>query len=125
MPIQVQLGRDEEFLTESLEVSGHAGQVFDSDQPDISGSDIDISALLNTFDQNSAVSSPTVKKHHKVAGNQSDICESDIDISALLNIFYQNSAVSSPTVKNIIRLHNRVILLRWWGTEGGGGGGGG
>ena len=45
IPVQLQLARDEEFLTESLEASGHAGQVFDSDHYDTSGSDIDISAL--------------------------------------------------------------------------------
>ena len=66
IPIQLQLARDEEFLTESLEASGHTGQVFDSDQSDIRRSGIDISALLNTSDQNSPVSSHIAKKHHKV-----------------------------------------------------------
>ena len=53
----------------SLEASGHAGQVPDSDQSDISGSDIDISALLNSSDQNSPASSPTVKKSQKITNS--------------------------------------------------------
>ena len=48
IPIQLQLARDEDFLAGSLEASGHAGRVPDSDQSDISGSDIDLSALLNS-----------------------------------------------------------------------------
>ena len=60
IPIQLQLARDEDFFAGSLEASGHAGQVPDSDQSDINGSDIDISALLNSSDQNSPSSSPTV-----------------------------------------------------------------
>ena len=48
IPIQFQLARDGDFLAGSLEASGLAGQVSDSDQSDISGSDIDISALLNS-----------------------------------------------------------------------------
>ena len=64
IPIQLQLARDEDFLTGSLEASGHAGQVSDSDQSDIGRSDIDISALLNTSEQNSPIFSPVNRKHH-------------------------------------------------------------
>ena len=67
IPVQLQLARGEDFLTESLEASGHAGQVFNSDHSGTSESDIDISGLLNVSDQNSPVSSPTVKIHHKIA----------------------------------------------------------
>ena len=69
IPIQLQLPRDEDFLAGSLEASGHAGQVPDSDQSDISGSHIDISALLNSSDQNSPSSSPTVKKSQKITNS--------------------------------------------------------
>ena len=63
IPIQLQLARDEDFLTGLLEASGPAGQVSDSDQSDIGRSDIDISALLNTSKQNSPIPSPVNRKH--------------------------------------------------------------
>ena len=58
--------RNEDVLAESFEASGHTEQVFGPYQSDISGSDIDISALLNSFDQNSLLSFPTVKNQNKV-----------------------------------------------------------
>ena len=70
IPVQLQLARDEDFLTGSLEAFGQAGQVSDSDQSDISGSDIDLSALLNTSEQNSSISSP-VKVHTTQSGQMS------------------------------------------------------
>ena len=70
IPIQLQLARDEEFLMESLEASGHAGQVFDSDQSDLSRSDIDISALLNTSDQNKVTQPGQVPQGVEEVGGQ-------------------------------------------------------
>ena len=70
IPVQLQLARDEDFLTGSLEASGQAGQVSDSDQSDISVSDIDISALLNTSEQNSPISSPVKGKLHTTQSGQ-------------------------------------------------------
>ena len=70
IPVQLQLARDEDFLTGSLEASGQAGQVSDSDQSDINGSDIDISALLNTSEQNSPMSSPVKGKPHTTQSGQ-------------------------------------------------------
>ena len=59
--------RDENFLAESLEASGHTGQEIGSNQSDISGSEIEISALLNTSHQNPPLSSPNVRKQHKAS----------------------------------------------------------
>ena len=70
IPIQLQLARDEDFLTGSLDASEYAGQVSDSDQSDIGGSDIDISALLNTSEQNSPISSPVKRKHTNIQPGQ-------------------------------------------------------
>ena len=70
IPVQLQLAGDEDFLTGSLEASGQAGQVSDSDQSDISGSDIDISTLLNTSEQNSPISSPVKGKTHTTKSGQ-------------------------------------------------------